>query len=107
MLLWRHHTQCRENHRALAERGLHQEHRLRPLSEALPGTNVSHTFPNSWPFLKIPCILCKDADKAYVEYVLQDYNKPMGVATYKATQERLRELLPPEEEMKRLIFPEE
>ena len=48
-------------------------------------------------------ILCKDADKAYVEYVLQDYNKPMGVATYKVTQERLRELLPPEEEMKRLI----
>lgn len=33
----------------------------------------------------------------------QDYNKPMGVATYKVTQERLRELLPPEEEMKRLI----
>ena len=48
-------------------------------------------------------ILCKDADKAYVEYVLQDYNKPMGVATYRVTQERLRELLPPEEEMKKLI----
>jgi hypothetical protein len=47
--------------------------------------------------------LCKDADKAYVEYVLQDYTKPMGVATYKMTQERLRELLPPEEEMKRLL----
>ncbi|MBQ7735017.1 MAG: DUF1016 family protein [Bacteroidales bacterium] len=48
-------------------------------------------------------ILCKKADKAYVEYVLQDYLKPMGVATYKQMQERLRELLPPEEEMKRLI----
>lgn len=48
-------------------------------------------------------ILCKKADKAYVEYVLQDYLKPMGVATYKHMQERLRELLPPEEEMKRLI----
>jgi predicted nuclease of restriction endonuclease-like (RecB) superfamily len=64
--------------------------------ERLPGENPS-----------VGIILCKDADKAYVEYVLQDYNKPMGVATYKATQERLRELLPPEEEMKRLIFPEE
>ena len=48
-------------------------------------------------------ILCRDADKSYVEYVLQDYNKPMGVATYQVTQERLRELLPPEEDMKRLI----
>jgi hypothetical protein len=27
----------------------------------------------------------------------------MGVATYKQMQDRLRELLPPEEEMKRLI----
>ena len=48
-------------------------------------------------------ILCKKADKAYVEYVLQDYLKPMGVATYKQMQNRLRELLPPEEDMKRLI----
>ena len=48
-------------------------------------------------------ILCKKADKAYVEYVLQDYVKPMGVATYQQMQNRLRELLPPEEDMKRLI----
>ena len=48
-------------------------------------------------------ILCKKADKAYVEYVLQDYLKPMGVATYQQMQNKLRELLPPEEEMKRLI----
>lgn len=60
--------------------------------ERLPGENPS-----------VGIILCKDADKAYVEYVLQDYTKPMGVATYKMTQERLRELLPPEEEMKRLL----
>ncbi len=61
-------------------------------NERLPGENPS-----------VGIILCKDADKAYVEYVLQDYNKPMGVATYKVIQERLRELLPPEEEMKRLM----
>jgi predicted nuclease of restriction endonuclease-like (RecB) superfamily len=48
-------------------------------------------------------ILCKKADKAYVDYVLQDYLKPMGVATYKHMQNRLKELLPPEEEMKRLM----
>lgn len=48
-------------------------------------------------------VLCKDADRAYIEYVLQDYTKPMGVATYKSSQERLRELLPDEEEIKKLL----
>ena len=60
--------------------------------EKLPGENPS-----------VGIILCKKADKAYVEYVLQDYLKPMGVATYRNTQERLMELLPPEEEMKKMI----
>lgn len=49
-------------------------------------------------------ILCKKADKAYVDYVLQDYQRPMGVATYKHMQDRLKELLPPEDEMKRLMI---
>lgn len=48
-------------------------------------------------------ILCRDADRTFVEYVLQEYQRPMGVATYKTSQERLRELLPDEEEMKRLM----
>ena len=48
-------------------------------------------------------VLCKDADRAYVEYVLQDYTKPMGVATYKSSQEQLKALLPDEEEMKKLL----
>lgn len=61
--------------------------------------------PNENPSVGI--ILCKKADKAYVEYVLQDYVKPMGVATYQNMQDRLRELLPPEEEMKRLMSKEE
>ena len=60
--------------------------------ERLPGENPS-----------VGIILCKKADKAYVEYVLQDYLKPMGVATYQQMQNRLRELLPPEEEMKKLM----
>ncbi|MBR4792320.1 MAG: DUF1016 family protein [Bacteroidaceae bacterium] len=64
--------------------------------EKLPGENPS-----------VGIILCKKADKAYVEYVLQDYVKPMGVATYKHMQERLRELLPPEDEIKRLMSKEE
>lgn len=64
--------------------------------EKLPGENPS-----------VGIILCKKADKAYVEYVLQDYLKPMGVATYRHMQDRLRELLPPEEEMKRILFENE
>jgi predicted nuclease of restriction endonuclease-like (RecB) superfamily len=48
-------------------------------------------------------ILCKDADKTFVEYVLQDYQRPMGVATYQAGQKKLIELLPDEEEMKKLM----
>ena len=48
-------------------------------------------------------VLCKDADRAYVEYVLQDYTKPMGVATYKPSQEQLKDVLPDEEEMKKLL----
>lgn len=57
--------------------------------------------PNENPSIGI--ILCKDADTAYVEYVLQDYNKPMGVATYKTRQEQLRELLPDENKLKELL----
>lgn len=30
----------------------------------------------------IGIILCRDANRSYVEYVIQDYNKPMGVATH-------------------------
>lgn len=48
-------------------------------------------------------ILCKDADRTFVEYVLQDYRRPIGVATYKTDQEKLKELLPDEEEMKKLL----
>lgn len=52
-------------------------------------------------------ILCKKADKAYVEYVLQDYLKPMGVATYQNNLAKLKELLPPEEDLKNLIHTSE
>ena len=40
------------------------------------------------------------------EYVIQDYNRPMGVATYKTSAEmddKLKELLPPIEELKKLL----
>lgn len=48
-------------------------------------------------------ILCKDANKAFVEYVIQDYAHPMGVATYKTMQEKLQKVLPNEDELKKLL----
>lgn len=56
-----------------------------------------------WENPPVGIILCKDADKTFVEYVLQDYQRPMGVATYKTNQDKLKELLPDEEEMKKLL----
>ncbi|WP_221659007.1 PDDEXK nuclease domain-containing protein [Bacteroides salyersiae] len=60
--------------------------------------------PNENPSIGI--ILCKSANKKFVEYVIQDYGKPMGVATYKTTadmDERLKNLLPPVEELEKLL----
>lgn len=60
--------------------------------------------PNENPSIGI--ILCKSANKKFVEYVIQDYNKPMGVATYKTTvdmDEKLKNLLPSIEELKKLF----
>lgn len=59
--------------------------------------------PNENPSIGI--ILCKGANKKFVEYVIQDYDKSMGVATYKTTadmDERLKRLLPPVEELEKL-----
>ena len=57
----------------------------------------------------IGILLCKSADKAFVEYVISDYNSPMGVATYKTANdmdERLRQSLPDMEDMKKLLSEE-
>jgi len=54
----------------------------------------------------IGIVLCKSANKEYVEYVIQDYQKPMGVATYSTSAdmpERLRKALPDIEELKKLL----
>ena len=54
----------------------------------------------------IGIILCKDMNKSFVDYVIQDYTKPMGVATYKTSKdmsEELRRALPDIEDLKRLL----
>lgn len=54
----------------------------------------------------IGIVLCSSANNKYVEYVIQDYYKPMGVATYSTSNdmpERLRKALPNIEELKKLL----
>jgi len=58
----------------------------------------------------IGLILCKDMNKSFVDYVIQDYTKPMGVATYKTSKdmsEELRKALPDIEDLKKLLDREE
>ncbi|MDD5997187.1 MAG: PDDEXK nuclease domain-containing protein [Bacteroidales bacterium] len=54
----------------------------------------------------IGIILCKDVDKAYVEYIMQDFKQPMGVATYKTAEDmdpEVLKVLPPKEELQKLL----
>lgn len=54
----------------------------------------------------IGIVLCKNANKDFVEYVIQDYAKPMGVVTYRLREdmpEKLREALPDVEDLKKLL----
>lgn len=54
----------------------------------------------------IGIVLCKSANKEFVEYVIQDYQKPMGVATYKTADdmpENLRKALPSIDDLKSIL----
>jgi len=54
----------------------------------------------------IGIVLCQEADRAYAEYAVRDYSKPMGVATYKTLDdmpEPLRNALPDMKEAMKLI----
>ena len=54
----------------------------------------------------IGIILCKDMNKAFVDFVIRDYSKPMGVATYKTfadMSEELKKALPDIEELKKML----
>ncbi|MGN0845321.1 MAG: YhcG family protein [Kiritimatiellia bacterium] len=51
-------------------------------------------------------ILCQSADKPYVEYAIRDYNKPLGVATYRTADEmpeNLKRALPPIDELRKQL----
>ena len=54
----------------------------------------------------IGLVLCKDMDTAFVDYMIRDYAKPMGVATYKTSKDMSQELLdalPPIDALKALL----
>ncbi|MBR5344600.1 MAG: DUF1016 family protein [Clostridia bacterium] len=58
----------------------------------------------------IGLILCKDMEKSFVDYVIQDYKKPMGVATYKTSKdmsEKLKKALPDIDDLRRLLEAED
>lgn len=60
--------------------------------------------PHENPLIGI--VLCRNANKDFVKYVIQDYGKPMGVATFDTLSEmpeRLQKALPDIEELKRLL----
>ncbi len=64
--------------------------------------------PNENPSIGI--ILCREVNRAYVEFVIQKYDSPMGVATYTTSTEmpeNLRKALPDIEYLKSLISGDE
>lgn len=74
---------------------------LGQLSAYIRMLNDEERKPHENPTIGI--ILCRDADKTYVEYLLQDYSQPMGVATYNVIPEKLKKVLPPEEGLKKIL----
>ena len=54
----------------------------------------------------IGMVLCKSANREYVEFMIRDYSKPMGVATYKTADdmpEKIRKALPDINALKKLM----
>lgn len=54
----------------------------------------------------IGLVLCKDMNTAFVDYMIRDYTRPMGVATYKTSKDMSHELLdalPPIDALKALL----
>ena len=50
--------------------------------------------------------MCKEKNNKTVEYSFRDFNKEMGVATYKTSNElpdRFKEILPDSETLKKLL----
>ena len=54
----------------------------------------------------IGIVLCKSMNKQFSEYVIQDYDKPMGVTTYKSLSEMpedMQKVLPDLDDIKKIM----
>ena len=54
----------------------------------------------------IGIVLCKSMNKQFAEYVIQDYDKPMGVTTYKSLSEmpeEMQKVLPDLDDIKKIL----
>lgn len=77
---------------------------LGQLSTYLSALDTYVRKPHENPSIGI--LLCRDMNQSFVEFAIRDYDKPMGVATYRATKdmpERLRNALPDIEDLKKLL----
>lgn len=75
----------------------------RAVEENVPSDSLPRFIKNN-PSIGI--MLCKSANREYVEFMIRDYSKPMGVATYKTADEmpeHLRKALPSQEELIQLM----
>lgn len=93
--------QATDKQGVLPKKGAFKPSYLGQLSAYIRMLNDDERKPHENPTIGI--VLCRDADKTYVEYLLQDYTQPMGVATYQIMPETLKKVLPPEEEFKRIF----
>lgn len=77
---------------------------LGQLSTYLSALDTYVRKPHENPAIGI--VLCRNMNQSFVEFAIRDYDKPMGVATYRATKdmpERFRNALPDVEELKKLL----
>lgn len=79
---------------------LYHQHGSMPSNFALMLVKLPEENPS------IGILLCRDKDNTEVEFTLRDMSKPMGVATYRSSQElpeQYRNALPSAEDLKRLL----
>ena len=67
------------------KRGKFRPNYLGQLSGYLTVYDMTDKKPHENPSIGI--VLCQDANRQFVEIMVRDYDKPMGVATYRTAQE--------------------
>ena len=87
-----------------SKRGKFRPNYLGQLSGYLTVYDMTDKKPHENPSIGI--VLCQDANRQFVEIMVRDYDKPMGVATYRTAQEmpeNLRKTLPDIDKLQNLL----